>query len=810
MDAKHTRLLWRAFFLVAALEAGAAFVVCLLIGGGHASSWSRLAACGLLGLCLVGAASAFVRPPGHASRNPTVKQILGLGILSVGIATTLFLLRYLDPPHLLPFYERLAPLGLYGGLIASEALVVLIVTRFGMHPDAVSPMKPLFRTTLLLFGALLGLFALIATSGIGVTPDAAYWGETGVPLLGWQFALAVVAAIAVMLLFARSRQTASTDSILVLIIWILAVSIWLSVPVDVLRNSFYAPIRPPTNQPFPNSDAAYYDTMAQSLLIGQPYLAEIPTRPLYVVLLAALHLIFGENYSLIIVGQTLVLALIPVLLFLLGRALYSRQAGVIAALAAIFREWTSLIVSSDTRVSNTKMLLVDLPTLLLLLVACFLVVRWLQRRDIGSAIVAGGAFGLLLLLRTQAVVILPVVILLGGLVLGLRQRSTYLQLGTFTIAVAFVLVPWMLHNFIASGQLTLDAPFQYRIIVSQYQYTGNLNIQNVDLEGKSIPGILLTFAARDPAFVLGFIANHAVATQVGAFMALPFFYPYNGLREPINLYWTTRNGQLSPLNIGLAMVYLGLIALGLESVWRRFRWAGLAPLGFSLAYSLANGIARFSGWRYDLPADWIAYFYAAVGVASLFEVLGALLGQISPATIGRALGVEPQGLALQRAIPALLLFIFIGASPWLAALGASPRYAANSRSGLMSQLLSSAISDFGLTPAQIESFGADPKAEIQIGRTLYPRFFTRHNGLASTHPWPAFAPREFPRLGFILLNGTRHDVVLPVHDIPKGIKHGMDAIVLGCIEEDHLEARLVLVVNSGVVYEAESGLAPCP
>ena len=130
-------------------------------------------------------------------------------------------------------------------------------------------------------------------------------------------------------------------------------------------------------------------SLAQSLLIGYPYLGEIPSRPLYVVLLAGLHSLLGERYDLIIAGQTLVLAVIPVLVFWLGSAIHSRPAGVIAAVAAIGREWTSLMVSSATRVSNTKMLLVDLPTLLAMLLCCLLVLRWLDQKDARSAAYRG-------------------------------------------------------------------------------------------------------------------------------------------------------------------------------------------------------------------------------------------------------------------------------------------------------------------------------------------------------------------------------------------------------------------------------------
>jgi len=54
---------------------------------------------------------------------------------------------------------------------------------------------------------------------------------------------------------------------------------------------------------------------------------------------------------------------------------------------------------------------VDLPTLLLVSLACLLVFRWFEKKDIKNAFIAGGTFGVLLLLRTQSMLILPVIIL---------------------------------------------------------------------------------------------------------------------------------------------------------------------------------------------------------------------------------------------------------------------------------------------------------------------------------------------------------------------------------------------------------------
>jgi hypothetical protein len=397
------------------------------------------------------------------------------------------------------------------------------------------------------------------------------------------------------------------------------------------------------------------------------------------------------------------------------------------------------------------------------------------------------------------------------LLFGPRRKETYRQLAVFAGATALTVLPWLTHNYVVNGEFSMEAAFQYRIIASQYQYTGNLDIGNVDLEGKSLAGTLLTFALRDPRFVFGFIANHAMATQVGGILALPLIHQYNGLLADINLYWMDWDGMLSLPNMGLVVLYLMLIGLGLGAAWARWRWAGLMPLGFSLAYSLANGVARFSGWRYDLPADWIAYFYFAVGMAELFTILTGMLGlqRLEPRQEG-----DRQFEQTRSPKPIVVLsaaFLLFGSLPWLGGLVAAPRYAADNADGLVGRLsVSPALTEIGIDRADLMTFRESPGAVFQTGRTLYPRFFSRGNGLASAHPWPAYAPRDFPRLGFLLLNDSRHEVVLPIRDVPLDFEHAADAIVVGCLAEDYIEARLVLLENSGIAFQGAPLAEPCP
>jgi hypothetical protein len=791
------------FFYLCALEGAAAMAALFLIPseGGRLSP-ARLALIGLIAAIAMTWLILGLRRSRLPNRLARPAFIVVTAFLAVVFGLLLFLLRYLNPVSALTTYQRLSPLLWYLLILSVQSFLFLLTKYRGFHPERLGSRRPLRAVAMAAFCFLLIVLLFIAFTRLGITPDPAYWGEPGVPLLGWQFALALIGGLLVLGLM-LTRRAGTATVLLPLGIYILALILWLSVPADVLANSFYMPMGPPTFQPFPYSDAGYYDQMAQSLLIGHPYQGTIPTRPLYVFLLTVLHLVFGENYRNIIIGQTLVLAAIPVVFYVLGKRLHSPIAGVVVALFFIFREFTSLLVSSDTRVSNTKTLMVDLPTLLLLTLACLFSFRWLERRDAKSALIAGGLFGLLLLLRTQSMLVLPMIFLVALLALGWKNKRFYLLSSFFFLGLVITVIPWLTHNYLQIGQFAFDAPFQYKIIASQYAYSGNLDIENYDFEGKGLGRVLIEFALKDPAFVFGFIANHFLASQIHGLLALPLIKPYNGIFEPVNLYWMEWDGRLEWYNIVLLIIYLAVIAVGLASAWKRWRWLGLLPLVFSLGYALATAVGRFSGWRYDLPADWIWYFYFGIGFAELLLQAALGFGASEEAIVGTS--QAPAAQPIQQQIPALFLaalfFALVSALPWLAKNIAPPRYAEQSEKSLASL-------DSALASDEIEAFLSQPGVAIQTGRVLYPRFFGKSDGLASANPWPAYEIRDYPRMGFLLLNQSSQYVVLPTRRLPE-FPHAQDAVVLGCQSEGYVEAHWVIFPGVGSVYSSEAPVESC-
>ena len=800
------------FFFLCSIEGAVALVALLLIPSESATlSPARLALTAIIfSLILISAWFAF-RPP-QLDRLARTPLILLCALLSLTFSLTLFLLRYLNPEAFLPLFTRLSPLLWYLLALSIQFALYLLFLKNGFHLDSLKQNKNIFTASLTAFCLLLVVLLFVSLTKHGITKDTAYWGEPGVPILGWQFVLSILLGTTILihqlhnysitnyqLPITKFSNPPILNFLLPFAVWLTASALWLSVPIDSLKNSFYAPITPPYTTPFPYSDAGFYDYLSQSLLIGTDYLGNIAPRPLYVTFLAALHFLFGQDYVKIIAAQTLVFALFPVALYFLGAKLHSRAAGVTVALFAIFRELTTLWISSNTRTASTKMFVTDFATSMGIAFVMLVVIRWLERRDTKSAIIAGGSFGLLLLLRTQSLIILPFVFILAFFAYQRKMKDWLIACVTFGLVMTATITPWLIHNYRIVGQFAFDDPGQMAVIFSQYSFEGNLDISQFDFEKESLGDRLLTFTLENPGFVAGFVTNHFLNTEIGGLLSLPLIEPFNGLRASVNLYWIEWNGTLEWHNLALIIFYLAVIASGVGAAWSRFKWVGLTPLAFSVGYALANGISRFSSWRYNLPVDWIVYFYFGIGAMEILVWVASLFG----ANVSNLKGFDAVGLRqdVRQDMPSksklavlIAAFVLIGSLPWLAEGIAQPRYTLTPEE-LKEQII--------LQDPLVEEFLSQPNSLILEGKLLYPRFFRRNDGIFSTTPWAIYSVRDFSRLGFIVLNTGAHSIIFPVNQ-PIKLTHGADVVVVGCQRKDYIEARWIFFPDLDETYQAES------
>ncbi|MCP4143104.1 MAG: hypothetical protein GY755_22930 [Chloroflexi bacterium] len=814
MTANKRNKYWPFFFLLASLEGCYALFALLRLPTDPTNSLlfglsaSRL----LMAAALLGSAVIFAFLGYFAWRktdwrekylNPEKRPQLykTLNYLSFFIAflasIALFLLRYYNPTRFLPYFERAKPLGLYIIVLGIQLSLWLLFLRKGFHRR-----KENFTPTAIAFAILLALFAFVAISRIGLIPDTAYWSEPGIAIQGWQFALALILGFLTLLLSFKLSLKKS-DTIFALLIWGIAIAIWWSVPMDVLKSSFYAPFAYPLGKPLPYSDAGFYDYLSQGLLLGNGFLSPIPPRPLYLVFLTGLRALVGINdYDKIMLGQTIVYALFPVVLYFLGKNLHSRAAGITIAFFGIFREWTNLLVSSQTRVSNSRTTLTDLPTALLLGLVALVVIYWLKNRSNKRILpfISGGLFGMLLLLRTQSMLILPFILLLA-LLIFLPNWKNWIRVSIiFIFGVALSISPWLTRNARLTGKITFDDPSQLAVLANQYKATDNLSTE-FDHENESVSNSVLGFALQNPAYVANFIATHFLATEINGLFALPNIEPFNGFQEPPNVYWTNWDGHLSSANQFLVVFYLAIIALGIGASWKKLKWVGLVPLAFSLGYAFSNGVARFSGWRYDFPADWIAYFYFGIGFAELLFILASFFGLKADKKDETPVQLSNSPSSPWQWILASFLFLSIGFSPLVLEKNIPAHFEPLSKEEF--------IATVSANSAEIEPFMAQENTNILMGRLIYPRFFSRGSGIYSANPWPAYAEQDFARMGFVLINERNTQVLFPVKHMPVEFPNGVDVILLGCQKDRYLEARAVYVMEREQMLLSEREFISC-
>ena len=182
----------RWFYFLCSIEGAVALVALLLIPSEGASlSPARLALSAIIfSLMLMSAWFAF-RPP-QLDRLARTSLILLVTLLSLTFSLILFLLRYLNPEAFLPLYTRLSPLLWYLLALSIQFALYLLHLKNGFHLDALKQNKPIFVASFAVFALLLLLLLFVSLSKLGITKDTAYWGEPGVPILGWQFLLSIL------------------------------------------------------------------------------------------------------------------------------------------------------------------------------------------------------------------------------------------------------------------------------------------------------------------------------------------------------------------------------------------------------------------------------------------------------------------------------------------------------------------------------------------------------------------------------------------------------------------------------------------
>lgn len=657
---------------------------------------------------------------------------------------------------------------------------------------------------------------------IGLEADSFDWQPPGMAIHWGQLLTASVAGSALTWLlcglkkalpsrFSEAGRRRFAAAVGFAAVWAVAAALWISVPSDaVLKNSYFMEIAQPGGVPYPASDAAYFGVWAESILAGLGLKDAVISRQLFVWYLSLLFRIAGQDWYLTIDLLTATLALIPALLFLLGTQLSGFGAGAVAAGIAVCRELNTLYMAPFFGVSSSKMFLSDLPMLLALSAAMNAAV-WALRANRESAswrrwTISGGVLGLSLLIRSQAIVILPVLALALISRKALSRRAKVSALMALIVSAALVLAPALIRSLRLTGSVGLEDTSIHGFELTR-RYSGDPDYEPLRIPGEPAADFALrmrsetiAFALNRPAETAGFVLNHWTKALSESAFVLPFGLDYGlSWRERTDAAYQDLPARWRRASVWEIAGLTALIVLGLFSARRR---GGFLPGAVCAVYLLSSALGRYSGWRFNLPADWFVYLYAAIGIASVGEGLLRALRITSEA--GEDEAAEPTFWSRSRFVPVFLIAA-------LTAVGALPALSGAFRADQIRPLAEDASA--AEAAAWLEARGYDAASvaakltaaeEIRVGRMLYPRWFYADEGMTSANPWAAYRPRSFNRLGFVLLNRENVDVVAPLAEMPVFAPHRADCLAAGSRADDGvLIADAVICPTAGLAMFAE-------
>lgn len=681
-------------------------------------------------------------------------------------------------PEAFPAYiERLNPFLALLSLLSAE-LYCLIKPRSDVS-DRKLKQRRLVNTILVFMLLQIMLYALARISGLGLTPDPFDWQPIGMAVQYWQIAGAILIALLLgwlnSLLPRGNRHETRKAVLLFLLIWGVAAALWISVPSEeVLRNSYFTEINAPDFLPYPASDAAYFGLWSESVLSGMGFKNAVVSRQAFILILSVLQALSGNNLWVAVNLLTALLALIPAFLFLLGRQLHSSLAGIMIAVIAIFREYNTLYMAPHFGVSNAKMFLSDLPMLLFILIFVLAAVRWLcQPRSLLRTVIAAGTFVLAGLIRSQFLLLLPIILFFAAV-----QRVPRRSVVFFTLLVFAILSPALIRSIALTGSPVIeDSGIHGYELARRYSddITWQPDPQTLAEQGSS--DVILSFVRSHPAKIAHFISNHFTKELIDSWLVLPAGLPLSFTSSDITQPdYQDEARRLAGKNAPELLFFALLIAVGLATAWRDHRKLGFFPLIISFSYLLTSAAGRYSGWRFILPADWIFYFYFSVGA-------GEILREACGSGIEDDLAEESKAGAMAKrrpsVLPALgtaLVFTLIAALPGLSRSLIPDNIRALDQTQMLE--IARSIPQQELSPELCEAIQGCT-LNMVYGRLIYPRWFEAGDGLTSANPWPVYQIRDFDRLGFMLLNETNIEVILPVGALSEPLPYRAACLAVG-------------------------------
>lgn len=548
--------------------------------------------------------------------------------------------------HFMRFFEdigayiRLLPIVVYVFLVGLEIILFVILSWLGGRENKNRLiLKALSgKAVWIALAVLFAGWVLVEITGLGKKPEFVSISSLGVPLLEgqiWYMVGLVVLILCLLNAWSRlpgkdgSKRKLDPDLLVCVALWALALLLWMSLPLP--RHNYFAPrALPPNYSIYPFSDAEQYDM--NSLWVWKGSIKDtVISKPLYVVFLSILHALVGLDYGKVILLQTLVLALLPAIIYLVGKEMHSRLGGLVLALFVILREMNSIQAVNIANVSNSKLLLSDTPATLLVALLVLVMIRWFkspEKKVGGYPFLVGGLVACLNLTRIQTLLIEPFILLL----LVFRYKKQFKKmLKAFLfmlVALALVLSPVLIRNHSITGVYWLDNPatssalYRFFIDASDYEVDIPEAETEEDMLNRNIT-VISQVISQNLGNVLLSMGDNFLHNVISTLLIFPIrlgnqieFLSFLRIDEP---FWSDVYSRSNLLNALVGLLNLLIIANGVGSVVKKYVPSIWLVLAFYGIYNLSSTLVRLSGWRFIQPVDWLSIAFFTFGLLDLLR-----------------------------------------------------------------------------------------------------------------------------------------------------------------------------------------------
>ncbi len=662
------------------------------------------------------------------------------------------------------------------------------------------------------------LFVLPPLTGIGLHTRDITVNDLGVPLLEWQ----IVFTIGLLILLAYTKAIVKNKepfnkgkietikkylpSIFFTAIWLSAFIFWLNQPLPI--NNYFAPkVLPPNFETYPFSDAERYSLDSIRIINGLTS-NFIISKPFHAIYLAALNFFGRLNYQNVIFGQTLILAFFPSVLFLIGKEIRGNLLGLGMGIFTIFREVNAIQASNIANVANSKLLLSDFPSTLILSVIILLMLKWIKNPQVKKyPIFLGGILGILILYRAQYLIFIPVFIVIAFFLYWKDKRRIVLFSGIFVLCLSAIILPLLFRNYSISGFFWFDSSNYLSGFKESYVLADPENI-NSDISQQEP-----TLPLDQPGDQLGLVqslirSNYLVDISdnffrnlISTFLVFPIRMDGSQDLQQLSVikdnFWSEAYQYNSQMNLLIAIFNLVLFIIGVYMFVSTDWIVAVSLILIYLTQNLSSALFRFSGWRFIMPVDWMVLFIYIMGILGLFEILRLIprsvqMNQISY-PVPQAIKIKQE---LKIASPFLLAFLLIGSILPIRELFPAKDHIM-SKSEICSYLETHISREmYPQVRMQAIQLCNDESITAQEGEMIYPRFFERGQGFYDNPSDVFYGKQDFSRLMFRFSVDDIRRLYLPLNEIKDNLRivNGSRAIILAKTNELP-KVQLILLKN---------------